>query len=172
MKQSLERLWLFVPLLCLVLAQPAHAAEPSILALTHATVIDGAGRPAQPDVTVFVTGESGFRRLAHHQRPHGRADPNSAARGAGPDKKQQQKTRCNHKSIACPTFRIRLGTFARMAVLFGRAVTEMPNADSADKGVAHRLSFAASMKVARVQPLRRAIRHASRLEESRDRRQI
>jgi imidazolonepropionase-like amidohydrolase len=38
--------------------RPAAAREqPNVLALTHATVIDGTGAPAQPDITVIVTGE-------------------------------------------------------------------------------------------------------------------
>lgn len=50
------KLWLLVPfVLSFVAAQPAQAAERNVLALTHATVIDGTGTPAQPDVTVVVT---------------------------------------------------------------------------------------------------------------------
>ena len=48
-------LWFLVPLwLSIVAAQPARGAERNVLALTHATVIDGTGTPAQPDVTVVV----------------------------------------------------------------------------------------------------------------------
>src|SRR6266404_1766804 len=70
-KENRGRLWFLVPvLLPFVAAQPAWAAERNVLALTHATVIDGTGTPAQPDVTVVVTddritamGKSGNLRL-------------------------------------------------------------------------------------------------------------
>jgi imidazolonepropionase-like amidohydrolase len=50
-----DRRGCFVLLLWLAAARAAGAAEPSVLALTHATVIDCTGRPAQPDVTVVVS---------------------------------------------------------------------------------------------------------------------
>jgi imidazolonepropionase-like amidohydrolase len=49
---------LFLPfLLFLLAAQPAFGAEQNILVFTHATVIDATGAPAQPDVTVVITGD-------------------------------------------------------------------------------------------------------------------
>ena len=56
MKENRGRLWFLAPvLLSFVGAQPARAAEANVLALTHATVIDGTGTPPQPDVTVLVS---------------------------------------------------------------------------------------------------------------------
>src|SRR5664279_3529143 len=52
-----DRLWFLIPLLWLLFVQPTQAAESNVLALTHATVIDGTGTPAQADVTVLVTGD-------------------------------------------------------------------------------------------------------------------
>ena len=52
-----DRLWFFIPLLWLLFVQPTQAAESNVLALTHATVIDGTGTPAQADVTVLMTGD-------------------------------------------------------------------------------------------------------------------
>ncbi len=49
---------LFLPFLLLPLAAlPAFGVEQDILALTHTTVIDATGAPAQRDVTVVITGD-------------------------------------------------------------------------------------------------------------------
>src|SRR5216683_853883 len=44
-------------LLGAILATVAVAAEPTTLALTHVTVIDGSGARAQPDLTVVIGGD-------------------------------------------------------------------------------------------------------------------
>ncbi|MGH7993771.1 MAG: amidohydrolase family protein, partial [Limisphaerales bacterium] len=63
---------LFLPfLLVLLVAQPAFGPEQNILAFTHATVIDATGVPAQPDVTVVITGDriTGLGRSADFHPP-------------------------------------------------------------------------------------------------------
>jgi len=58
MRRTPSKWWWFVALFFSLLpAQAARAAEQNILALIHATVIDGTGAPAKTDVTVIVTGE-------------------------------------------------------------------------------------------------------------------
>lgn len=50
--------WVFVLYLFLFAAvPPARAGEQKVLALTHATVLDGTGTPPQSDVTVVVNGD-------------------------------------------------------------------------------------------------------------------
>jgi imidazolonepropionase-like amidohydrolase len=56
----MKRDWLrwLQPLMLLLLSVPAAwSEEPRVLAITHATVIDATGAPAQPDVTVVITGD-------------------------------------------------------------------------------------------------------------------
>jgi transposase InsO family protein len=51
------RLWILVPLFWFLAVPPVRTTESSVLAFTHATLIDGTGGPAQRDVTVVVNGE-------------------------------------------------------------------------------------------------------------------
>jgi len=52
-----KRCWFVALCFSLLLAQISRAAEANILVFTHVTVIDGTGEPAQPAMTVLVTGE-------------------------------------------------------------------------------------------------------------------
>jgi hypothetical protein len=56
MRRSIALLFLLSPFVCLS-DQATHSARPMSLALTHVTVIDTAGGPIQPDMTVVIVGD-------------------------------------------------------------------------------------------------------------------
>jgi len=47
----------FLILLSSLLAQPNNKSQPMVLAITHVAVIDATGSPANPDMTVVITGD-------------------------------------------------------------------------------------------------------------------
>src|SRR5215212_4884060 len=54
--KQLKFLFVAIPLLASISAARQNGASPSIIALTHASVIDGTGSPPQTDMTVLVKG--------------------------------------------------------------------------------------------------------------------
>jgi tetratricopeptide (TPR) repeat protein len=56
-KQNVDGRWVIIPLLWALLVQPTLAADSNVLVFAHATVIDGTGAPARPNVTVVITGD-------------------------------------------------------------------------------------------------------------------